>query len=43
MSWIKHVPYEQARGKLLKLYNRVKGPVNNIDNIMITHSLRPHS
>ena len=43
MSWIKHVPYEQARGKLLKLYNRVKGPGNNIDNIMLAHSLRPHS
>ncbi len=43
MSWIKHIPFEQATGKLLKLYNRVKGPDNNVDNIMLAHSLRPHS
>ncbi len=43
MTWIKHVPYEKAEGKLLKLYNRVKGPDNNVDNIMLAHSLRPHS
>jgi len=43
MTWIKHVPYEEADGKLLKLYNRVKGPDNNVDNIMLAHSLRPHS
>jgi len=43
MTWIKHIPYEQAQGKLLKLYNRVKGPDNNVDNIMLAHSLRPHS
>ncbi len=43
MTWIKHVPYEEAEGKLLKLYNRVKGPDNNVDNIMLAHSLRPHS
>ena len=43
MTWIKTVPYEQAEGALLKLYERVKGPDNNIDNIMLAHSLRPHS
>jgi len=43
MTWIKHIPYEEAEGKLLKLYNRVKGPDNNVDNIMLAHSLRPHS
>lgn len=43
MTWIKHVPYDEAEGKLLKLYNRVKGPDNNVDNIMLAHSLRPHS
>ena len=26
-----------------KLYDRIKGPGNNIDNIMLAHSLRPHS
>ena len=43
MSWIKHIPFEQAEGKLLKLYKRVKGPDNNVDNIMLAHSLRPHT
>ena len=43
MSWITHIPYEQAEGKLLKLYKRVKGPDNNVDNIMLAHSLRPHT
>ena len=43
MSWITHIPFEQAEGKLLKLYKRVKGPDNNVDNIMLAHSLRPHT
>ena len=43
MTWIKTVPYEEAEGKLLKLYDRVKGPDNNVDNIMMAHSLRPHT
>ena len=43
MTWIKTIPYEDADGALLKLYDRVKGPNNNIDNIMLAHSLRPHS
>ncbi|MGB1239054.1 MAG: carboxymuconolactone decarboxylase family protein [Pseudomonadales bacterium] len=43
MTWIKTVDYQDATGKLLKLYDRVKGPDNNVDNIMLAHSLRPHS
>ena len=43
MPWIKTVPYESATGKLKRLYDRVKGPDNNVDNIMMLHSLRPHS
>lgn len=43
MTWIKTVPYEEAEGRLKKLYDRVKGPDNNVDNIMMAHSLRPHS
>jgi len=43
MSWIKTISYEQADGALRKLYERVKGPDNNIDNIMLAHSLRPHT
>ena len=42
-GWISAVPYEEATGKLRILYDRVKGPGNDIDNIMLAHSLRPHS
>ena len=43
MSWIKTIKYTEATGGLLKLYNKVKGPENNVDNIMMAHSLRPHT
>ncbi|MDE0783644.1 MAG: peroxidase-related enzyme, partial [Planktomarina sp.] len=43
MPWIKTISYEDATGKLKALYDRVKGPDNNVDNIMMMHSLRPHS
>jgi|TARA_R110002096_G_scaffold416576_2_gene619317 uncharacterized peroxidase-related enzyme len=43
MTWITTIPYEDATGKLKKLYDRVKGPDNNVDNIMMAHSLRPHT
>lgn len=43
MAWIKTIAYEDATGKLKRLYDRVKGPDNNVDNIMMSHSLRPHS
>ncbi len=41
MTWVKTVPYKEATGRLKKLYDRVKGPDNNVDNIMMAHSLRP--
>jgi len=41
--WIAHVPYEEAAGRLRMLYDRIKGPGDNVDNIMLAHSLRPHS
>lgn len=41
--WISHVPYPEAQGRLKSLYDRVKGPDDNVDNIMLAHSLRPHS
>jgi uncharacterized peroxidase-related enzyme len=41
--WISHVLYADAAGRLKQLYDRVKGPGGNIDNIMLAHSLRPHS
>jgi len=43
MTWINTVPYEEAEGKLKRLYDRVKGPDNNVDNILVAHSLRPHT
>ena len=43
MTWIKTIPYDDANGKLKKLYDRIKGPDSNVDNIMLAHSLRPHS
>lgn len=43
MTWIKTIPYGDADGKLKQLYDRIKGPDNNVDNIMLAHSLRPHS
>jgi uncharacterized peroxidase-related enzyme len=43
MTWIETVPYVEADGPLLELYDRVKGPDDNVDNIMLAHSLRPHT
>ena len=35
MTWIATVPYEEATGRLKTLYDRVKGPDDNVDNIMM--------
>lgn len=43
MSWINTIAYKSSSGQLRKLYDRVKGPDNNVDNIMMLHSLRPHT
>ncbi|MEX0350242.1 MAG: peroxidase-related enzyme [Paracoccaceae bacterium] len=43
MSWIRTIPFDEATGKLRRLYERVTGPGNNVDKIMMAHSLRPHS
>ncbi len=43
MTWINTISYEDAEGDLKRLYDRIKGPDNNVDNIMLAHSLRPHS
>ncbi len=43
MAWIKRIPYERADGRLKQLYDRIKGPDDNVDNIMLAHSLRPHT
>lgn len=43
MSWIKTINYEEADSNLKRTYDKVKGPNNNIDNVLMIHSLRPHS
>ena len=43
MTWITTVPFEAATGRLKQLYERIKGPGDNVDNIMMAHSLRPHT
>ena len=43
MTWITVIDFDKATGKLKELYERIKGPDNNVDNIMMAHSLRPHS
>ena len=43
MAWIRTIPYAESTGKLRRLYRRVKGPDDNVDNIMLAHSLRPHT
>lgn len=43
MTWIKTIPFSEATGRLQKLYKKVAGPNNNVDNIMLAHSLRPHT
>ena len=43
MSWIKTIPFTNATGALKKIYQRIKGPNNTIDNVLTIHSLRPHT
>lgn len=43
MAWIKTISYEESKGKLRSLYDRIKGPGGHLDAIMKVHSLRPHT
>ncbi len=43
MSWIKHIPFNEAEGKLKQVYKRIAGKNNYLDNILTIHGLRPHS
>lgn len=43
MSWIGSIPYEASTGRLRTLYDRVRGPGGEIDNILRVHGLRPHT
>ena len=43
MPWIETIAYADASGRLRQLYDRIKGPGDVVDDIMLAHSLRPHS
>jgi uncharacterized peroxidase-related enzyme len=43
VSWIERIPYERATGRLRVVYDRIKGPHGELDNILTVHSLRPHT
>lgn len=43
IAWIRHIPFEEATGKLKRIYEKIISPEGLIDNIMKVHSLRPNS
>lgn len=43
MAWIRTISPSDATGVLKKIYRRIMGPDEYIDNILTVHSLRPHS
>ena len=43
MTWIKTLSYEESEGPLKSLYERVQSSDGQIDQILMAHSLRPHS
>ena len=43
MPWIKTINYPEADKTLRRTYDRVKGPNDNVDNVLTIHSLRPHT
>lgn len=43
MSWIKTLDRKAADGRLSAIYDRVAGKAGQIDNILASHSLRPHT
>ncbi len=43
MSWIKIILPDAATGLLKEIYDRVSTPGKRVDNILMVHSLRPHT
>ena len=41
--WIETIGLDKAGGRLKQIYERIKGPDGQIDNILQVHSLRPHT
>ena len=42
-SWIRLIPFEEAEGRLKTIYQRLVTQGGTIDNILKSHSLRPHA
>lgn len=42
-SWIELVPPTEAEGRLKTLYERLASADGSVDNILMAHSLRPHT
>ncbi len=43
ITYIKTIPPEAAEGRLKTIYDRISGPDGRVDNILMAHSLRPHT
>ncbi len=43
MAFIDTIPPTAAKGKLAEIYQRVRGPGGQVDNVLQVHSMRPHS
>jgi len=43
MTWIATIGREEAASRLREAYDRIAGPHGVIDNILLAHSLRPHT
>lgn len=43
MAWISMIDESQAKGRLARLYERLKAPWGGVDNILKIHSLNPPS
>jgi uncharacterized peroxidase-related enzyme len=42
-AWIRMIQFADSTGYLRSLYERIRGPNGEIDNVMKVHSLRPHT
>jgi uncharacterized peroxidase-related enzyme len=42
-AWIRIIQFADSSGYLRSLYERIRGPNGEIDNVMKVHSLRPHT
>lgn len=43
MVWISTISFENATGRLRQIYQRIRGPAGQIDNILMAHSHRPQT